>query len=103
MANKPALLHVSGGRACGIVAKARTINRGSDQNPRATKRETASKCAGAAGENRSLDATAFNPKNSAEISAANTAASQVCVDAGFDASIMDRALFTEASDRFSIR
>jgi hypothetical protein len=45
-----------------------------------------------------LDATAFNPTNGAEISAANTAASQVCFDVGFDASIMDRALFAEASD-----
>jgi hypothetical protein len=81
-----------------MVAKARTRNRGSDQNPRATKRETASKCAGAAGENRSLDATAFNPKNSAEISVANTAASQLCVDPGFDASVMGRALFAEAPD-----
>ena len=49
-------------------------------------------------ENRSLDATAFNPKNSAEISAANTAANQACVDVGFDASIMDRAVFAVASD-----
>src|SRR3984893_1054955 len=96
MANKPPFLHVSGGRACGTVAKARTRNRGSDQKPRATKRETASKCAGAAGENRSLDATAFNPTKGAEISTANTAASQVCFDVGFDASIMDRALFAEA-------
>jgi len=49
MANKRAFLHVSGGRACGIVAKARTRNRGGDQNPRATKRETTSNRAGADG------------------------------------------------------
>ena len=42
--------------------------------------------------------SAFNPTNGADISAANTTASQVCFDVGFDASIIDGALFAEASD-----
>jgi hypothetical protein len=44
----------------------------------------ASKCGGASGEKRSLDATAFNPKNAAKSSAVNTATSQACLDGGLD-------------------
>jgi hypothetical protein len=84
IANKAAFFHVSRGRGRGIVAKARTRNNGSDQKPRATKRETASKCAVATGENRNLEATAFNPKNTDETSAANTAINQVCFDTGIN-------------------
>src|SRR5580704_17316613 len=81
-ANKPASLNVSGGRGRGIVTNTRPRKRGSDQKPRATKRETASKCAAACGAKRSLDATAFKPKKTAETSAASTATSQACLDVG---------------------
>jgi hypothetical protein len=91
-ANKPAFLNVSGRRGRGIVTTARPRKRGSDQKPRATKRETGSKCAGACGAKRSLDATAFKPKNTAETSAANTATSQACLDVGLDGIIKSPVL-----------